>query len=76
MRTVESVDRCKGYLSTNKWIWRAIDKVLAEEENEQKGVKGLESHQVYEHLNDTTASVAVEPKQSPRVVIPGEGSGS
>ena len=39
VRSVESVEKCRGYYSLNRWIWKAIDKALEEEEKEKIAIK-------------------------------------
>jgi hypothetical protein len=39
VRIVDGVEKCRGYYSTNRWIWSAIDRMLEEEEREKIAVK-------------------------------------
>ena len=35
LRTVESVEKIRGYYSLNRWVWRAIERQLQQEEEEK-----------------------------------------
>ena len=39
VRVIDSAERCKGFYSLNRWVWKAIEKALEEEEMAKIAVK-------------------------------------